>query len=280
MATPLAPIFSWMVDGIKKVFGPLGNFFTNFWGNISDKVGDMLTFWTEKFEWFNTVLDKAFGWLKKKNDKMKEDLGFKTETKVKTDVNADDIPDTITTEAKSFVSETYDINLDKLSSELANELSSVLTGLDFQERAAGTPKELERVNVMKRKFLDDITLALPGIDDRQDKKALEKVAEALKKDLRVDTQPAEMDFTQPTEFVRQYIEGNDLLQPTKDILTEAQEQTRILEAIARKDSVVETETTAAVRLPAQEKIYHTVANKRATTYYYGLARASDAAADY
>ena len=245
MNSPLAPIFSWMVDGIKKVFGPLGTFFTNFWDNISDKVGDMLTFWTEKFEWFNTVLDKAFGWLKKKNDKMKEDLGFKTETKVKTDVNADDIPDTITTEAKSFVSETYDINLDKLSSELANELSSVLTGLDFQERAAGTPKELERVNVMKQKFLDDITLALPGIDDRQDKKALEKVAEALKKDLRVDSpyqdSPYQMDFKQPTEFIQQVVKGDNLLKPLGDILIEAKKQTGLLAKMVSPSVAVKTE---------------------------------------
>ena len=92
LASPLAPIFAWMMNGVQKVVSPLLNFFGDFWNNVSDMAGRAINWIIEKFQFVNSVLDKAFGWLKKENNEMKAELGIKTDAPT-LEVDAVDIPD-------------------------------------------------------------------------------------------------------------------------------------------------------------------------------------------
>ena len=78
--SPLAPIFEWMVAGVKTVVSPLLNFFSDIWGGISEGFGNAVKWITDKFEWLNEKLGKVFGWLKQKNKELKDDLkGIETD---------------------------------------------------------------------------------------------------------------------------------------------------------------------------------------------------------
>ena len=72
--TPLAPVFEWMVDGVKVVVRPLWDFFGNFWDNISQKAGEVLGWITDKFNGLNEILQKWFGWLRDKNKDLQSEL--------------------------------------------------------------------------------------------------------------------------------------------------------------------------------------------------------------
>lgn len=259
MDSPLAPLFSWMVDGIKKVFGPLLGFFTNFWDNVSNMAGRVIGWITDKFDKFNKILNRWFGWLSNKNKEMKEELGFKSEAKVDAKIvdervgmdKVTDSPTVITPEAKTFIKETYDVNLDKLPVDFANELSGTLLQLETKERMVSTPEELEQVNVIKRDYLTDITRVKEITEVEEERNALEKVEMVLKKDLSVDTLPSDMDFEQPTEYVQQVIQGDSLLKPLSDIYAEQQKQTALLEVFKPKSPIVEMPAQASpvVNLP-------------------------------
>ena len=76
ISSPLAPIFEWMTVGVKAVVMPLWDFFSDFWGNISKKAGEVIGWITSKFEILNSVLDKAFGWLRDENEKLRDELNI------------------------------------------------------------------------------------------------------------------------------------------------------------------------------------------------------------
>lgn len=76
VATPLAPIFEWMTAGVRAVVMPLWDFFSDLWGNISKKAGEVIGWITSKFEVLNSVLDKAFGWLRDENEKLRDELNI------------------------------------------------------------------------------------------------------------------------------------------------------------------------------------------------------------
>lgn len=259
MDSPLAPLFKWMSDGVKKVVSPLLGFFSNFWDNISSMAGRVIGWITDKFDKFNKILNKWFGWLSNKNKEMKEELGFKSEAKVDSKIvdarvgtdKVTESPTVITPEAKNFIKETYDVNLDKLPVDFAKELSSGLIGIGRKTEMVSTPEELQQVNVIKQHYLNEINMAMKNTEDEQEKNALEKVAVVLEKDLSVDTLSSDMDFAPPTEYIQQVIQGDSLLKPLSDIHAEQQKQTALLELFRPKEAVVETETPAPVSLPEQ-----------------------------
>lgn len=72
--SPLAPIFDFMVDGVKKVVRPLFGFFNNFWDNIFEKGTAVINWITDSFKWVNNFLEGIFGWLRKKNDEALDEL--------------------------------------------------------------------------------------------------------------------------------------------------------------------------------------------------------------
>ena len=76
ISSPLAPIFEWMTAGVKAVVMPLWDFFSDFWGNISKQAGEVIGWITSKFEILNSVLDKAFGWLRDENEKLRDELNI------------------------------------------------------------------------------------------------------------------------------------------------------------------------------------------------------------
>ena len=73
-SNPLAPVFEWMVEGVKAVFGPLTSFFSDFWDNVAMKAGEVIDWITDKFEWFNNVLQDWLGWLRTENEKLRTEL--------------------------------------------------------------------------------------------------------------------------------------------------------------------------------------------------------------
>ena len=81
VATPLAPIFEWMANGIKAVFSPLGTFFSDFWGNVSKKAGEVINWIIGKFKWLNDTLKGWLGWLRTENKKLLEELNITTDVK-------------------------------------------------------------------------------------------------------------------------------------------------------------------------------------------------------
>lgn len=72
--SPLAPIFEFMVQGIVAVVSPLTDFFSDIWGSISEKAGGVLRWITGKFESLNETLDKWFGWLRKRNKELSDEI--------------------------------------------------------------------------------------------------------------------------------------------------------------------------------------------------------------
>ena len=90
--SPLAPVFNWMVGSVKKVVSPLFSFFDDFWDNIFDKGKAVIQWITDKFNFVNNLLKKAFGWLRKKNEEavaeLKEQSGGVIEAQV-------DVPDAV-----------------------------------------------------------------------------------------------------------------------------------------------------------------------------------------
>ena len=145
--SPLAPIFQPMIDGVKAVVSPLVSFFSDIWGNISKKVGEVLGSWTEKLEGFNKILDKLLGGFRKKNDEMAADLGLKSDVNVQSEVVNND---PITPEAKDFIKETYDFNLDDLGLDFAKPISQRLIAIEKMGQGAQTPKDLENVNNLRQ----------------------------------------------------------------------------------------------------------------------------------
>ena len=92
MNTPLAPVFEWMVNGIKAVVSPLTDFFSNLWDGISQKAGEMLDWVTGKVEWFNNVLQNWLGWLKGRNDELRAELAGNVSIDAPADVPTAEIP--------------------------------------------------------------------------------------------------------------------------------------------------------------------------------------------
>ena len=92
--SPLAPIFEFLVDGIKKVVKPLVTFFDDIWGNISKAFGEMLGGWTEKLKEWNDALGGFLGWIKGQNKELKAELGIeqKSNREIKQEVNYSPIP--------------------------------------------------------------------------------------------------------------------------------------------------------------------------------------------
>ena len=90
--SPLAPIFNLMVGGVKKVVSPLFGFFDNFWENIFDKGKAVIKWITDKFNFVNNLLKKAFGWLRKKNKEAVAELKEQAGDEIKAQV---DVPNAI-----------------------------------------------------------------------------------------------------------------------------------------------------------------------------------------
>ena len=90
--SPLAPIFNWMVGGVKKVVTPLFSFFSNFWENIYAKGKEVITWITDKFKFVNNLLKKAFGWLRKKNEEAVAELKEQAGGEIKAQV---DVPNAV-----------------------------------------------------------------------------------------------------------------------------------------------------------------------------------------
>ena len=134
MSTPLAPIFKWMVNGIKTVFKPLGNFFSNFWENVSKKAGEVIEWITGKFEIFNETLRKWLGWLKKENEQLREELNINAEVIEK--------PSDMIEKSQEIV-----INQD----DIRRMLSAAST---FEERGMFKPKQLEMLQEAREAFED------------------------------------------------------------------------------------------------------------------------------
>ena len=93
MASPLAPIFEGMVDGIKMVVSPLLDFFKNFWENVSEMAGKAIGWITGLFEKINKHLG---GWgdeLRKENEKLRKDLNIGQEIKQEQETRFDTFVD-------------------------------------------------------------------------------------------------------------------------------------------------------------------------------------------
>ena len=79
IATPLAPVFEWMVNGVKAVVAPLISFFNDFWDNLAAKAGEVLGWITDKFKALNDVLGRALGWLRDRNEEIQEEIKLVSE---------------------------------------------------------------------------------------------------------------------------------------------------------------------------------------------------------
>ena len=90
--SPLAPVFNWMVGGVKKVVSPLFSFFDNFWDNIFDKGKAVIQWITDKFNFVNNLLKKAFGWLRKKNEEAVAELKAQSSVVIEAQV---DVPNAV-----------------------------------------------------------------------------------------------------------------------------------------------------------------------------------------
>lgn len=98
--SPLTPIFNAMVGGIKAVVSPLRDFFSDFWGNISQKAGEVIGWITGKFESLNKILNTVFGWLRDSNAELREELNITSEVKgvSRVDIPPVEVPGTPTRE--------------------------------------------------------------------------------------------------------------------------------------------------------------------------------------
>ena len=88
IATPLAPVFEWMVNGVKAVVAPLISFFNDFWDNLATKAGEVLGWITDKFKALNDVLGRALGWLRDRNEEIQEEIKMVSEV----DISSTQIP--------------------------------------------------------------------------------------------------------------------------------------------------------------------------------------------
>ena len=84
IATPLAPVFEWMVNGVKAVVAPLISFFNDFWDNLAAKAGEVLGWITDKFKALNDVLGRALGWLRDRNEEIQEEIKLVSEVDIAT----------------------------------------------------------------------------------------------------------------------------------------------------------------------------------------------------
>ena len=82
IATPLAPVFEWMVNGVKAVVAPLISFFNDFWDNLAAKAGEVLGWITDKFKALNDVLGRALGWLRDRNEEIQEEIKLVSEVDI------------------------------------------------------------------------------------------------------------------------------------------------------------------------------------------------------
>ncbi len=84
ISTPLAPIFEWMVNGVKAAVAPLGAFFSDFWDSIAAKAGEVLGWITDKFKALNDLLGRALGWLRDRNEEIQEEIKLVSEVNIDT----------------------------------------------------------------------------------------------------------------------------------------------------------------------------------------------------
>ena len=72
--TPLAPVFEWMVDGVKAVVSPLINFFSDFWNNVSGMAGRALGWITDLLDTVNEFLGRHTEELRDANVDLREQV--------------------------------------------------------------------------------------------------------------------------------------------------------------------------------------------------------------
>ena len=101
-STPLAPIFAWMVEGIKTVFSPLSDWFTDFWGTLSEKFRDFVG-------WMTGILDKVNEFFGRNTEELQ-----RIKAELKTELNIESQTAAVQTESLPK------IELDDVSVEIPN----------------------------------------------------------------------------------------------------------------------------------------------------------------
>lgn len=72
--SPLAPVFQFLIDGVKAVVSPILDFFSGVWSAVTDMAAGAFDWIIAKFRGLNDFLDGIFGWLKGKNRELSDEL--------------------------------------------------------------------------------------------------------------------------------------------------------------------------------------------------------------
>ena len=86
--SPLAPVFQFLIDGVKAVVSPILDFFSGVWAAVTDMAAGAFDWIIAKFRGLNDFLDGIFGWLKGKNKELSDELkGIRAENVIETRQN-------------------------------------------------------------------------------------------------------------------------------------------------------------------------------------------------
>lgn len=249
--SPLAPIFDFMVGGVKKVVSPLFGFFNNFWDNIFEKGKTVLKWITDKFEWINNFLQGVFGWLRKKNEDAIAELKGQSGDVIKAQVNIDPVEN-----YKDMLGHQVDY-----ATEQVKVLYELTPTQDIKVQAEELSKQLQ--GSIESLQLESVELAssTDGLDTTEHQEVLQQGISELQKLLqRTDARLQEIHKPTPVNEIRKKTE---VVTPVENVAKsdpvverlKTFEHTEIKQPKAETDPAVEnlkTPTPAEIKQPKAE----------------------------